>query len=364
VPNAEAAALAAPSLSTMDALRAATRHGSPYAPLLRQIQRAGLLDRRVGYYAWKIAATTALLAAGWTAFVLIGDSWWQLVVAAFLAVIFAQIGFLAHDAGHRQIFATRRSNDIAGILLANLAVGLGYSYWVDKHNRHHAHPNQLGKDPDIAAPVVAFTSEQAGGRGRYARIAYRYQAYFSVALLLLAAVALHVTSAVHLARGAGRHRTAERILFAAHLAGYFTVVFWVLSPAKAVVFVAVHQGLLGLYLGISFAPNHKSMPILAADDRSSFLHRQVLTSRNIRGSWLTDLALGGLNYQIEHHLFPSMPRPHLRRAQPIVQQFCAAQGLPYVQTGVIDSYAQTVRHLHTIGRNPHPQPDASTGAPC
>jgi fatty acid desaturase len=177
-----------------------------------------------------------------------------------------------------------------------------------------------------------------------------------VALPLLAAIALHVTSAVHLVRGAGRHRTAERILFAAHVVSYRTAVFWALSPAKAVAFIVVHQGLLGLYLGVSFAPNHKGMPILAADDKYSFLHRQVLTSRNIRGSWLTDLALGGLNYQIEHHLFPSMPRPHLRRAQPIVQQFCAEQGLPYVQTGVIDSYAQTVGHLHTVGRNPQPPP--------
>ena len=89
----------------------------------------------------------------------------------------------------------------------------------------------------------------------------------------------------------------------------------VLSPLKAVVFIVVQQALFGLYLGCSFAPNHKGMPMLAADDQSDFLRRQVLTSRNVRGSWLVDFALGGLNYQIEHHLFPSMPRPNLRRSQ-------------------------------------------------
>src|SRR5262249_13634203 len=153
--------------------------------------------------------------------------------------------------------------------------------------------------------------------------AYRYQAYFSVPLVFLAALALRVSSIVYLTRRGARHRIAEWTLFVAHFAGYGTLVFWVLSPVKAVVFIVVHQALVGFYLGASFPPNHKGMPILGADDKSSFLHRQVLTSRNIRGGRLVDLALGGLNYQIEHHLFPSMPRPHLRLAQPIVRQFCA-----------------------------------------
>ena len=119
-------------------------------------------------------------------------------------------------------------------------------------------------------------------------------------------------------------------------------------------FVLVQQGLLGLYLGVSFAPNHKGMPILDADDEGDFLRRQVLTSRNILGGPLVDLVLGGLNFQIEHHLFPSMPRPNLRRAQPLIGQFCREHGLPYVQTGLVGSYAQTLRHLNTVGRNPQP----------
>ena len=92
------------------------------------------------------------------------------------------------------------------------------------------------------------------------------------------------------------------------------------------------------------------MPIFAADDHSDFLRRQVLTSRNVRGGWLVDYALGGLNYQIEHHLFPSMPRPNLPRAQPLVREFCIQHDLPYCETGLIDSYAQALRHLHTVGR--------------
>jgi fatty acid desaturase len=101
----------------------APRRGSEYAQLSRQIKEAGLLERRPGYYIWKITLTAAALAAGWTAFAVAGDSWWQLAVAAFLAVIFTQIGFLGHDAGHRQVFGTRRASYVAGILLGNLGMG-------------------------------------------------------------------------------------------------------------------------------------------------------------------------------------------------------------------------------------------------
>jgi len=126
-------------------------------------------------------------------------------------------------------------------------------------------------------------------------------------------------------------------------------VLLVLPPVKAVTFILVQQGLLGFYLGCSFAPNHKGMPILTASDKTDFLRRQVLTSRNVRGGWLTDFALGGLNYQIEHHLFPSMPRPNLRRAQSLVAAFCAERDVSYTETSLLASYAQAFGHLAAVG---------------
>ena len=80
----------------------------------------------------------------------------------------------------------------------------------------------------------------------------------------------------------------------------------------------------------------------------------MLTSRNVRGGWLTDFALGGLNYQIEHHLFPSMPRPNLRRSQALVAAFCQQQGVPYCQTSLVGSYAQALRHLDNVGKPVRP----------
>ena len=329
--------------------------GSPYALLLRQVKQAGLLDRRPGYYLPRIGIVTILLAAGWIAFVLVGQSWWQLTVAGFLAVVFAQVGFLAHDAGHQQIFTTRRSNDMVGILLANLAVGLGYGFWLDKHNRHHAHPNDVDHDPDINGGGVAFTAAQAGARrSSIGRWLARHQAALFFPMLLLKGLALHIAGIRALrSRPADSTRRVESVLLGAHVGGYLAAVFLVLPVAQAVAFIAVQQGLFGVYLGCCFAPTHKGMPLLGSGDRLDFLRRQVLTSRNIRGGRWVDLAMGGLNYQIEHHLFPSMPSPTLRRAQPLVRAYCLRHDLPYLESTLICSYTQVLRYLHDVGANAH-----------
>jgi fatty acid desaturase len=327
------------------------RRGSDYAGLSRQVKQAGLLERRRWSYTWRIAVVVALLAAGWSAFVLVGDSWWQLAVAVFLGIMFTQLGFLGHDAGHRQISGSRRVSRILGVLLGNLGIGLSYGWWVDKHNRHHAHPNTEGADPDIGMRVLAFTETQARASRGWSRAVFRYQAYLFFPMLIGEALSVHVAGVRSLASRDSGTRPAEAALLGIHFVGYLTAVFLVLSPVKAVVFILVQQGVFGVYLGAAFAPNHKGMPILSPDDRSDFLRRQVLTSRNVRGGWLTDLALGGLNYQIEHHLFPSMPRPALRRSQPLIMEFCRQHGLPYCEASLVGSYAQALRHLAIVGRS-------------
>jgi fatty acid desaturase len=116
-----------------------------------------------------------------------------------------------------------------------------------------------------------------------------------------------------------------------------------------VAFALVQQGLFGLYLGCSFAPNHKGKPTLTEADGLDFLRRQVLTSRNVRGSRFVHFLLGGLNYQIEHHLFPNMPRPNLRYAQPLSVSSAASTTFPYAEATLVGSYAEVLRHLHAVG---------------
>ncbi|MBV2366007.1 fatty acid desaturase family protein [Streptomonospora nanhaiensis] len=332
---------------------APARRGSDYAVLSREVQAAGLLRRRPVSYAVRISLNLALLAAGWTAFALIGPSWWQLPVAAYLAVVFTQTAFIGHDAGHQQISRHRRVNDLVGRLHGNLLTGIGYEWWVSKHNRHHAHPNHVDRDPDIGGNAIAFTREQSQARRGVGVLLARSQAWLFFPMLLLEGLHLHYASVRPLFDRTGAARLGARLrdgaLLLAHFGAYLAAVLLVLTPLQAVCFVAVHQGLFGLYMGCAFAPNHKGMPIIAKGDKVDFLRRQVLTSRNIRGGRFTDVLLGGLNYQVEHHLFPSMPRSALPRVQPLVRAFCARHGIAYHETGLLDSYAQVLRHLHTVG---------------
>jgi fatty acid desaturase len=326
-----------------------TSRWSEYTRLSRQIKQAGLLDRRRGWYAAEIGLNLGLLAAGGVAFVLLGDSWWQLLTAAYLAVVATQITFVGHDAGHRQIFRSRRANDLVGLVHGNLLVGISFGWWVPKHNAHHSNPNHEDLDPDIGIAALAFTAAQARGKRGLARMIARSQAFLFFPLLLLEAGHLHVASLKSVVRGRGRANAVEAVLLLVHVAAYVTALLLVLSPVQAVAFAVVQQGLFGLYLGCAFAPNHKGMPTLTEADELDFVRRQVLTSRNVTGSRPVDFLLGGLNYQIEHHLFPNMPRPNLRHAQPLVRAFCAQHGLPYVEASLFGSYAEAVRHLHAVG---------------
>jgi fatty acid desaturase len=320
-----------------------------YTQLSRQIKQAGLLERRRGWYGARIGLNLALLAAGWAVFFFLGDSWWQLLTAAYLAVVFTQVAFVGHDAGHRQIFRSRRANDLVGLVHANLLVGVSFDWWVGKHNRHHSNPNHEDLDPDISITALAFTADQANAKHGLVRLIARYQGWLFFPLLLLEAAHLHLASAKAIIQGRGRANAIQGLLLLAHTAAYLTAVVWVLSPLQAIAFIVVQQGLFGLYLGCSFAPNHKGMPTLTEADELDFLRRQVLTSRNVRGSRVVDWVLGGLNYQIEHHLFPNMPRPNLRRAQPLIRAFCQDHGLPYTEASLFGSYAEAVRHLHDVG---------------
>jgi len=319
------------------------RTPTAFAELNRQINAAGLMRRRPAYYAVRIGLVTLALVAGWSAFFLVGASWWTLAVAAFLAVVFAQVALIAHDLAHRQVFRTNKPSARAGVIAGNLAIGMSYGYWMDKHTKHHANPNHDDLDPDVGPGVLVWTPEAARGKG----FLTRYQAYFFLPLLTLLGLSLKRDSVRALLSGTVKRRRLEATLLAAHVAGYLGALFLVLTPLQAVAFLVVHQALFGVYLGLTFAPNHKGMP--HPDGTEDYLRKQVLTSRNVRGGRLVDVALGGLNYQIEHHLFPAMPSPNLRKAQPIVQRYCAEIGVPYEATGLIDSYAQALRHLHTVG---------------
>jgi fatty acid desaturase len=336
-------------MTTPAAVPVASSTGSDFARLAQRVNEAGLLRRRPGYYLVRIGLLAVCYGGGVAAFVALGDTWWQLLVAVVFAVLFGQVALVSHDLAHRQVFRTRRPTEIAGLIAGNLGIGMSYGWWMDKHTRHHANPNHEELDPDVTPDILVWSDGQARASRGIPRFIGRWQAYLFFPLLTLEGLNLHVSGVRALRDPRLKRRGLEATLLFAHFAGYLAMLFLVLSPGKAVLFLVVHQALWGIYMGSIFAPNHKGMPTFTGKDRPDFLRRQVLTSRNVRGNWFVDNALGGLNYQIEHHLFPSMPSPHLRLAQPIVRQYCAELGVSYTETGLIESYAQALGHLHRVG---------------
>ncbi|WP_164232751.1 fatty acid desaturase family protein [Microbacterium hydrocarbonoxydans] len=329
----------------------AARGSSTFTELAQQVRARGLMRRRYGYYWTKLIAAPLAVAVCLVAFIWIGDTWWQLFTAAVLAVVFTQIAFLGHDAAHRQIFVSGRWNDWISIVLGDLLVGMSYGWWQHKHTRHHANPNKLGSDPDIELPVIAVTAETASKhRGPVFTWLRSHQGLLFFPILLFEGLSLHASSVRRVfTRGRLERRWAEIAFLSIRMIGYLVLVFIVLSPGIAFVFLAVQLGLFGFYMGIAFAPNHKGMPVVPRDMTLDFLRRQVMMSRNIRGTRFLDVAMGGLNYQIEHHLFPSMPRPHLRRAAPIIEAYCREHEVPYTSVRLLASYVIVVRYINRVG---------------
>jgi fatty acid desaturase len=344
-------ATAVPAVSRSgDPARPRNLYVSAYAELSRRVQAEGMLRRRYGYYWTCIVLAVGAFAAIWAGVVLVGNSWFQLLLAAALAVVSAQFGFLGHDAAHRQIFSSPRWNEWCARVLSGAFTGLSYGWWMRKHNRHHSGPNQEDRDPDITSGVLAMTPSAGQGRTGWSARIGRHQGWLFYLLMPLEGLNLHIQSVrTVLARGPLKHRAVEATFLALRLGGYLAALCWLLPPGKAAAFAGVQLGLFGVLLAGAFATNHIGMPIVPAGMKVDFLRRQVLMSRNVNGGRVTDFLMGGLNYQIEHHLFPSMPRPSLKRAQRLVREHCVAHGVTYTQTSLPQAFVTITRYLNAVG---------------
>jgi fatty acid desaturase len=311
-----------PQLATTCAMApspASLKQPNDYVELKKLIKKNGLLNKQPVYYTYKLIAILGIFALSIVLLFVVHNFWFQLLNAVLLAVASAQLGFLGHDGGHRQIFHSTRKNEILTLITGNLFIGMSNGWWLDKHNAHHSHPNEIDMDPDLDIGVLAFSEEDVRSKKGLLRLIVKHQKYFFFPLLALLGLDLQQRSVVYLFKHKDKYRVLEAVLLTIHHLLYFGMLFYCLNPWQAVIFLLIHQALFGLFLGSAFAPNHKGMPVLEKGSRIDFLRRQVLTSRNVHGGFVNDFWYGGLNYQVEHHLFPSMPRNNLKKAQKIVR---------------------------------------------
>ena len=321
---------------------------NPYPELRRIIKEQGLLDKHPAYYLLKILSTLGLLAVSISVLVLVDNFWFQLANAAFLAFVFGQIGFLGHDAGHRGVAGSLRGNEIVG-LSASFLICLSRTWWNTAHNQHHSTPNDLDQDPHVDIPVLAYTEEAALKKSRIMRFFIGYQAFYLVPLLTFEGLGLRMASFIFLwNQRRSKYFVIELPLMGLHILIYFGLLFYFLTPLQVLGFFLVHQLLFGLYYGTVFAPNHKGMLIIDENNPLDFLRTQVLSTRNIKPGLIADFWYGGLNYQIEHHLFPLMPRKNLGKARKIVKAFCLEHDISYYETGTYRSYKEILSYMHLV----------------
>ena len=319
-----------------------------YALLRKQVTEAGILDRDYVYYAWM-----SVVSLG--GFILSGYEFWvqtNPVIVVVWGLLFAfflvQVGGIVHDAGHRAIFNSPKWNDVVGYICGGL-ITFAYTNWRIKHNAHHAHVNEEGSDPDIEIPF-SFTDDRFAGAKGFIGFVRKYQMWLYYPLGSLATLSMRFKALKFYKNQFTPWMIPELVVFFIGVVAWYILPFFFFPLWKAILFLLVGNPVVGFYILNVFAPNHKGMPQLGRGVKLSFIEQQIITARNIYGHWLTDYVYLGLNYQIEHHLFPYCPRNKLKLVTPYVLAICKKYKLAYTQMSVIESNRFILSELRAVSK--------------
>lgn len=295
---------------------------SDFQKLRADVVAAGGFD----YRPWRaIAAMLLNLAAALAAFVLSarGGAWLLLFPVG--SLLFYRLGWFMHDGAHGGVFG-KPLPDRLFTLFTCLVMGEFASGWSYGHNRHHAGPNVRGLDGDQSErwnPAFRFRTK-AGAAFALFLFSRVGRVWLPKTLALLA-----LRDGVYAFRHKRDRFALElavvlvshtwQLVFFSTLFGIFGPLLWLLNT---------HFGMV--YLNAVFAGNHYDLPSfdLGEHKQVDFAKLQIITSRNYVGP-LMHFACGGLEHQIEHHLFPNLPRHGVWKAEPLVRAYCERRGLPY-----------------------------------
>nr|WPT09940.1 front end desaturase B [Namalycastis rhodochorde] len=285
-----------------------------------------------------------------------GVSWpVYLVATACLVTTQAQAGWSQHDYGHWSVFKNRKANHAGQQFLLGFIKGASKQWWNFRHNQHHAKPNIYKKDPDITFPKDVFLFGTRipvlFGKDRKKNMPYNYEhLYFWI---FGPAALLPIIVNIEMIYFIVKRRDWYVIKDALAMTAFFARYIILYGP-----FLGGWWGAIKLYFFVRFFESwwftfctqmsHIPMKVdYDADD--DWLVSQTMSTRNIRSSFFNDWFSGHLNFQIEHHMFPTMPRHNYHKVQPLVKSLCKKHNLPYIEKPMITAFADIVSSLKKSG---------------
>lgn len=314
---------------------------SEYEALRTEVTTRGLFKRT--YWHYGLTGGIAIIGMGLSlyALTLVDGALFQTLNAIVFGFFSVQAGMIGHDLSHGEVFESPGVNRFVAMLAWSFFGGLSESRWFHKHNTHHKSPNHIGHDPDLEIPFV-FSDMQAEKRSNFYKnwIFPNQHIFFWIALTFVYPYNIG-HGMKYFYRNPDMRSATEFLLIVVHFAIVIGLPFYFLPLHIAFLFLVVSFVVIGAYIGMVFAPNHKGEEMLDENEKFSWTHQITLT-RDIYPSWSVFYLLGGLNFQIEHHLFPTMSRLKYWDAQKIVQGFCARHGLRYHQT----TWSGSMREIH------------------
>jgi fatty acid desaturase len=278
--------------------------------------------------------------------------WAHMLSAVLLGTFWQQMGWLSHDYLHHQVFKNRRWNNFMGYIMGNVSQGFSVEWWKAKHNLHHAVPNVAGGDPDIdTMPFLAWSEKlvenDLEGLPQFL-VANQHILYFP---LLCAARLSWLLQSIIYANGKAKRRYTELATLAIHHVAFIALLCSLGSFSRAITYLFVSQCSCSLMLAMAFSLNHNGMTVLdsGSQGRMEFNRLQILTGRDVgNGGGLVHWFMGGLDMQVEHHLFPRIPRHRLPEVRKRIMEMCKQYNVPYHNTGFWAGTKELLSRLRTV----------------
>jgi fatty acid desaturase len=272
------------------------------------------------------------------------DIFHPLFSAALMVIVMIRSTYLAHDLIHNQYFSKNVDRKFSYIF-GNFILGLSANWWRYAHNLlHHIYTNVRSKDADIKAVGGVFV-----GKRDWGELFHKNQKILYWFLLPFISVSfLYQTIKFSL-----KHKRwfELSIVFSHFLIPYYAYNSFMFSNEAIMFLVAMYMG-YGLFLGLVVITNHIGCEIIEDEESKNGVHwldLQTRTSRNIKGGWLIHFMCGGLNTQVEHHLFPTAPRFYLLKVADITEKFCRKHGITYYATTLPQAYKEIYEELDGKG---------------